>query len=51
MYFDRNMNGNKGRNFFEATLKVQCSVTHISMHPSKELCSEMALGEVGVSLS
>ena len=26
------------------------SVTHISIHPSKELCSKMAPGEVGVSL-
>ena len=26
------------------------SVIHISTHPSKELCSKMALGEVGVSL-
>ena len=27
------------------------SVIHISTHPSKELCSKMALGEVGVSLT
>ena len=26
------------------------SVIHISTHPCKELCSKMALGEVGVSL-
>ena len=26
------------------------SVSHISIHPSKELCSKMAPGEVGVSL-
>ena len=26
------------------------SVIHISIHPSKELCSKMAPGEVGVSL-
>ena len=26
------------------------SVIHISIHPSKELCSKMVLGEVGVSL-
>ena len=26
------------------------SVSHISIHPSKRLCSKMALGEVGVSL-
>ena len=29
---------------------VQCSVIHISIHPSKELCSKMDPEEVGVSL-
>ena len=29
---------------------LKYSVIHISTHPSKELCSKMALGEVGVSL-
>ena len=30
--------------------KVAYSVIHNSIAPSKELCSKMALGEVGVSL-
>ena len=34
-------------NFNFTLLTVQC-YTHIFMHPNKELCSEMALGEVGV---
>ena len=29
---------------------VTYSVIHIPTHPSKELCSKMALGEVGLSL-
>ena len=29
---------------------VLYSVIHISIHPSKELCGKMTLGEVGVSL-
>jgi uncharacterized Zn-finger protein len=31
-------------------MKLNYSVIHISIHPSKELCSKMAPGEVGVSL-
>ena len=33
----------------KVVLKVTYSVIHISIHPSKELCSKMAPGEVGVS--
>ena len=29
---------------------LQCTVIHMSTHPSKELCSKMTLGEVGASL-
>ena len=36
---------------FSRTFTMNYSVIHISTHPSKGLCSKMALGEVGVSLS
>jgi hypothetical protein len=35
---------------FTALKNKMYSVIHISTHPSKELCSKMALGEVGLSL-
>ena len=34
----------------EVRITITYSVIHISIHPSKELCSKMAPGEVGVSL-
>ena len=36
--------------YIESIYLDMYSVIHISIHPSKELCSKMAPGEVGVSL-
>ena len=43
-YFVVNGSHNGDKNIFDY------SVVHISIHPSKELCSKLAPGEVGVSL-